>query len=30
MTWWSIDINNVFVDTHNLFSKLKKGGLGGP
>ena len=30
MACWSIGTNNVFVDTHNFFSELKKGGLGGP
>ena len=30
MAWWSIGTNNVFVDTQNFFSELKKGGLGGP
>ena len=27
MAWWSIGTNNVFVDTHNFFYELKKGGL---
>ena len=29
MAWWSIGTNNVFVDTQNFVSELKKRGFRG-